>query len=267
VANIAGLRRGDVVRGLARCIDTRHNYPYHLFAAVTFSATPGVNFLVSARRHLHGLPGRHVMAGITALASRVVAGGLRVATCCCTRRLPRIQLFVINPLYRLPCCKHMACHAGSAGRNMRRGLTARALAIVTLETLGAGRGFMVVKRSRGHPDYGGMTGCAVGRGTQVVRNFTRCLHAVMAGHTRRIGVAVIHFRAYGKSERRMANITLLHGGNMVQVFTARDLAVVATRTLRRQPLKYSIDVTCFATLQGVQPNERETRGKMVEIFV
>ena len=65
----------------------------------------------------------------------------------------------------------------------------------------------------------------------------------------------------------MANIALLHGKNMINVFAARELAVVATAALRRQPLEYGVDVARLAAQMGVQANQRETGGKVVEVFV
>jgi len=99
-----------------------------------------------------------------------------------------------------------------------------------------------------------MAGRAIGCGLYVASEFSGGLHTVMAGDARCAGGAVIHFCADGKSARRVAGITLLQGKNMVKVFAACELAVMATGTLRGQSLEYGIDVTRLARQMRVQPN-------------
>lgn len=98
-------------------------------------------------------------------------------------------------------------------------------------------------------------------------NFARGLHTVVARNARRVGGAVIHFCAGRKSARRVAHIARLYGGNMIQTFATRKLAVMTTRTLPRQAIKYGIYVTRFACQMRVHTNQGETGGKMVEVFV
>jgi hypothetical protein len=118
-----------------------------------------------------------------------------------------------------------------------------------------------------HPSYGVVAGGTVGCRRLVIRIFTGRLYAVVTRHALRARDTVIHFRTDGKPLWRMANVALLQSQNMVEVFAARELAVVAPRTLRRQSLEYGVDVTRFATLLDVQPDEWKASGKVIEVFI
>jgi len=74
------------------------------------------------------------------------------------------NLIVVNFNRRTKGAGGVAQHTVGFGRNrnMRRGFTARALAIVTLDTLHAGQSFMVVEGGRRHPNHRAMTGRTVG---------------------------------------------------------------------------------------------------------
>lgn len=127
--------------------------------------------------------------------------------------------------------------------------------------------FFVIETGRRYPCRSRMARGAIVRRRDVIYRLSSGLHSVVARKTRSRRGAVIHFRRNDKAVRRMAGIALLRGWNMANGLATGKLAVVAGRALGRKAFKDTVEMARFAPLLGVQPNERESGAKVIEVFV
>ena len=86
----------------------------------------------------------------------------------------------------------------------------------------------------------------------------------MAGRTRQRSRTVIHHRADSEALRGVACAALLHRGNVIEVFAARDFAIVAPCALLGQAFEFTVAMTGFTRQQLVTPEQGKARRQMVK---